>query len=313
MVVLKFIILAAVAITLLCPGALAGGKEINLLFGGDVTFGGAYPSIVPGHARNFSWPFGKLEKIISETDVFMVNCENAITDSSKKVIKKFNFKMNPKLVEIFRLHRIQVTLANNHVFDYGTAGLFDTIKYLDESGVDHVGAGKNLDEARKPIIKTVMGKKIFFLAYGNYSPAGKNSPGVAYRDSSIVIEDIQKAKRNGADIIVVNFHWGIERQPEPEKVERKLAHMAIDNGADVIIGHHPHVTQPVEMYKGKIIAYSLGNFIFGGNSHWPKESFLLKVIIDSGKLRYEKIKIRIDPQETKYQPYVISDNSKRSR
>lgn len=237
----------------------------------------------------------------------MVNCENAITKHDIKVPKTFNFKMDPELVEIFRLHKIQVTLANNHVFDYGRKGLEDTLKYLDEHGILHVGAGINLAEARKPIIREIEGKKIAFLGYGNYSPAGKNTPGVAYRTPEYVIEDIREAKKDGCDYVVVNFHWGIERATEPTASDRELAHRAIDNGADLIIGHHPHVLQPVEVYKGKVIAYSLGNFVFGGNSRYPRDSMLLEVTFRENMLSYKKIPIRIDPRETKYQPYVLYD------
>lgn len=312
MVRLNFI-LAAILITLFfCYSAFAE-EEINLLFGGDVTFGGAYPAIAPDPFHDFGWPFKNLKDLISGADVFMVNCENAITYSDKKVPKRFNFKMDPKLVEIFSLYKIQVTLANNHVFDYGRIGLNDTIKHLDRYKVDHAGAGENIKEARKPIIKKIKGRKIVFLAYGNYSPAGKNTPGVAYRNPKIVLEDILKAKKDDADLIVVNFHWGVERDSFPTKIDCKLAHLAIDNGADIIIGHHPHVTQPVEIYKGKIIAYSLGNLIFGGNARGAKESFLLKVTVTGKKLNYEKISVKIDPQETRYQPYVISHIAERSR
>jgi poly-gamma-glutamate capsule biosynthesis protein CapA/YwtB (metallophosphatase superfamily) len=314
MVALKFKIMLLLLTFLLIPSfALAEEGEITLLFGGDVTFGGAYPAIAPDPYHDFNWPFVRLRNLISQADVFMVNCENAITTYDKKVPKKFNFKMDPKLTEIFRLNKIQVTLANNHVYDYGSVGLLDTIRYLDQYGVDHVGAGKNLEAARKPIVKTIKGRKIFFLAYSNYAPTAGKAPGVARIDPDIILADIAKAKKDGAELVVINFHWGIERNHLPEESDRVLAHRLIDNGVDIIIGHHPHVTQPVEVYKGKIITYSLGNFIFGGNSRWPKESFLLRVLVNGNKLSYEKIEIRIDPQETKYQPYIISNFAKRSR
>lgn len=283
-------------------------EPIVMVFGGDVTLGYFYPQIAPKEGKIFDWPFAKLKDIFSRADVVMVNCENAITNYDIKVPKTFNFKMNPELVAIFRLHKIQVTLANNHVFDYGRKGLEDTLKYLDESGIYHVGAGANLDKARKPIIRQIKGKKIAFLAYGNYSPAGKNTPGTAYSTPEHVIEDIREAKKDGCDYVVVNFHWGIERATEPTVSDRELAHLAINNGADLIIGHHPHVLQPVEVYKGKVIAYSLGNFVFGGNSRYPRDSMLLEAIFQENVLSYRKIPIRIDPQETRYQPYILKDN-----
>lgn len=279
-------------------------EPVVMIFGGDVTFGYFYPLIVPQNGKDPKWPFAKLKEIFSQTDVVMVNCENAITNYNVKVPKKFNFKMNPDLTEIFRLHKIQVTLANNHVFDYGRKGLEDTLKNLDQYGIYHVGAGMDIEEARKPIIRRIKGKKIAFLAYGNYASAGKNSPGTAYRTREHVVEDIRKAKAGGSDYVVVNFHWGVEKAAQPSVSDRQLAHDAIDNGADLIIGHHPHVLQPVEIYKDKIIAYSLGNFIFGGNSRYPRDSMILEVVFSDKILTYKKIPICIDPQETKYQPYV---------
>lgn len=281
---------------------------IVMIFGGDVTLGGFYPLLAPEPYEDFDWPFKKLTSVFSEADVIMVNCENAITRSNKKVSKRFNFKMEPELAEIFRRYNIQVALANNHVYDYGAEGLVDTLKHLDYYGVKHVGAGLNLGDARRPIIRSVEGKKIAFLAYGNYSPAKGNSPGIAYRNPQHVVEDIKKAKKTGSDYVIVNFHWGIERNTLPTKDDQDLAHFAIDNGADVIVGHHPHVLQPVEIYKGKIIAYSLGNFVFGGNSRHPRDSMLLEVVFNENALSYRKIPIRIDPRETRYQPYVLGNN-----
>ena len=166
-----------------------------------------------------------------------------------------------------------------------------------------MGAGANLEQARNPVVKTIHGKKLYFLAYGNYSPATATSPGVAYRNPAYVIEDIRRAKARGADLVIINLHWGVERSIYPTQGDQSLAHSAIDNGADIIIGHHPHVIQPVEIYKKKIIAYSLGNFIFGGNSSGPREGMLIKVKINSdSNLSYEKIILSINPRFTRYQP-----------
>jgi len=248
--------------------------------------------------ENPTWSFQNIKDILESANVVMVNCENAITEADKKVKKKFNFKMEPRQTEIFRRNNIHlVTIANNHVFDYGKEGLFDTIKNLNKYDIEHVGAGANLEQARAPVEKIINGKKLSFLAYGNYSPATATSPGVVYRNPKYVIEDIHRAKAKGADLVIINFHWGNENSRYPTKSDQLLAHLAIDNGADIIIGHHPHVIQPVEIYKNKIIAYSLGNFIFGGNSGGPKEGMLIRVKISSdNSLWYEKIILSINPK-----------------
>jgi len=282
------------------------GQAIEMLFGGDVTLTYGYYELVPDPLSDLKWPFRKLESLFSKMDVVMVNCETAITRSRDAVDKQFNFRMDPALASVFSESGIGiVSLANNHVFDYGSEGLSDTLAALDGAGVRHVGAGMNLREAREPVFMDIKGKRVAFLAYGNYSPARRNKPGVAYRYARHVRKDIKKAKADGADIVVVNFHWGIELAPEPQESDRVLAYMSIDNGADVVIGHHPHVLQPIEIYKGKVIAYSLGNFVFGGNSKRPKDSMLLHVTVsDDNEVSYRMVNIRIDPQETKYQPYI---------
>jgi len=283
-----------------------GEQSIEMLFGGDVTLTYGYYELVPDPLGDLKWPFRKLESLFSKMDVVMVNCESAITRSKNSVDKQFNFKMDPALTSVFSESGIDiVTLANNHVYDYGPEGLSDTLAALDVAGVSHVGAGMNLKEAREPVIMNIKGKRVAFLAYGNYSPAKRNKPGVAYRYARHVRKDIRKAKKEGADIIVVNFHWGIELASEPQESDRELAYMSIDNGADVVVGHHPHVLQPIEIYKGKVIAFSLGNFVFGGNSKRPRDSMLLHVKVNNeNTVSYREINIRIDPQETRYQPYI---------
>ena len=304
MVLYKF---TTAVVVVFLVGFFAGpifAEDINLVFGGDATFGGHYTAIAKESAKDPTWSFRNIKEIFDSTDLAMVNCENAITEADKKVLKKFNFKMRPEQTEIFKRNNISlVTIANNHVYDYGKEGLLDTIENLDKYGIEHVGAGANLEQARNPVVKTIHGKKLYFLAYGNYSPATATSPGVAYRNPAYVIEDIRRAKARGADLVIINLHWGVERSIYPTQGDQSLAHSAIDNGADIIIGHHPHVIQPVEIYKKKIIAYSLGNFIFGGNSSGPREGMLIKVKINSdSNLSYEKIILSINPRFTRYQP-----------
>lgn len=280
--------------------------DIRLVFGGDVTLTAWYPETVPD-VRDHEWPFARLKELFRSADVVMVNCETAITRSEKREAKQFNFRMDPDLVPVFPKGGISlVTLANNYVYDYGAEGLRDTVRFLDEAGVEHVGAGMTLAEARRPVIRVIKGRRLAFLGYGNYSPAAENAPGTAYRYPEHVSEDIRLAKRRGADIVIVNFHWGLERATEPTERDRALAYLAIDSGADVIVGHHPHVLQPVEIYRGKVIAYSLGNFVFGGNRNAGRDSALLDIRISpSGDIGHRILPIRIDTAETRYQPYLL--------
>ncbi len=301
------------AILLLLPFSqgMASEGDIRLVFGGDVTLAAWYPEIVPD-VRDHEWPFARLQGLFHSADVVMVNCETAITRAEKREPKQFNFKMDPDLVPVFPKSGISlVTLANNHVYDYGAEGLRDTLAYLDRAGVEHVGAGMTLAEARLPVVRDIKGKRFAFLGYGNYAAATETVPGTAYRYPEHVAEDIRLVKSNGADIVIVNFHWGLERAPEPTERDRALAHLAIDSGADIIVGHHPHVLQPTETYRGKVIAYSLGNFVFGGNRRAGKDSALLEILVaPSGGLSHRLLPIRIDTAETRYQPYLLEPTTK---
>jgi poly-gamma-glutamate synthesis protein (capsule biosynthesis protein) len=124
---------------------------------------------------------------------------------------------------------------------------------------------------------------------------------------------VKAVKGAGADVVVVNFHWGEELAPEPTERDRALAYLAVESGADIVVGHHPHVLQPVEIHKGSVIAYSLGNLVFGGNSKRPRDSMLLEVTVAAdGNITHREVLIRIQPEETLYQPYVLV-NSPRPR
>jgi poly-gamma-glutamate synthesis protein (capsule biosynthesis protein) len=155
--------------------------------------------------------------------------------------------------------------------DYGTEGLLDTLDHLDKTGIRHVGAGHDASEAFEPVIIEKKGLKIAFLGFSHVVPdvswkAGKQHPGVAdMYDYKVPVLAIQKARAQ-ADLVVVITHWGVERTDTPLAFQTELAHRFIDAGADLIIGGHPHVLQGFEAYKGKWIAYSLGNFIFTTNS-----------------------------------------------
>jgi len=236
----------------------------------------------------------------------MVNLENPITDRTQKVEKEFNFKMNPKYLGILELAGIDVvTLANNHVFDYGPEGLLDTIHYLDSIGVKHVGAGGNLSDARRPVVFEIKHLRVGLLGYfGNGAFAATSTqPGVAPRVKEMLRSDIQALKQiEKVDYAVVNVHWGLEKSLYPQEWQIDLAHFAVDAGADLVVGHHSHVLQGVEKYKNSVIAYSLGNFLFGGNSKSTYDTAILKVELRRGFRSVSIVPVRVKD----WQPYVSS-------
>jgi poly-gamma-glutamate capsule biosynthesis protein CapA/YwtB (metallophosphatase superfamily) len=277
-------------------------NSLTLYFAGDCTLASHFEDFVDNH---FDYPFQRF-RIFSEGDLFMVNLENPITERTQRVHKEFNFKMNPKYLKVLQEAGIKlVALANNHVFDYGADGLLDTIHFLDSVGIRHVGAGPNLEAAREPAIFEVKGIRLGFLAYfggGTYAATGTRA-GVAPRVRGMIKTDIQKLKQSDkVGYVAVNFHWGKEKALYPEEWQVALAHFTVECGADLVVGHHPHVLQGVEKYKNAIIAYSLGNFLFGGKNRSTYNTVVLKVEIRGAERRTSLLPVRVE----NWQPSILS-------
>lgn len=259
-------------------------QPVTLLFAGDVYFSN-YVQNAYNRAGGISGVLDDgIRQEIADADIFMVNQEFPFTDRGEKVPdKQFNFRVSPQWVSALKEMDVDlVTLANNHILDYGQQGLLDSCDTLNEAGIAYVGGGKDLDEAKKLVTMEAGGRTIGFLGTsrvymdGSWA-AGAGHPGVfSTYDPSLAIEEIKKAKEQ-CDYLVVYVHWGIERNTEPESYQRNMGQAYIDAGADLVVGSHPHVLQPVETYKDKTIAYSLGNFVFG--SSIPSTE-LLKVELD---------------------------------
>ena len=197
--------------------------------------------------------FKNVRSILEEDDLSIVNMEGTLTSSEDRQDKTFAFKGPAEYAKILSGGSIEAAnMANNHSHDYGEQSYTDTLKALEDEGIvtfgyEHV---KILD---------IKGVKVGVT--GIYELAEH------LEKKQQVKENIAALKESGAQLIIVNFHWGIEREYIPNDTQKQLAHLAIDEGADLVIGHHPHVLQGVEKYKDKYIAYSLGNFCFGGNSN----------------------------------------------
>ncbi len=261
----------------------ASPKEIVLLFGGDV--------YLSDHVLNAYDKAGGIHGVLGESlleeiekaDIFMVNQEFPFTQRGTKAAdKQFTFRLPESRMHLMQEMGIDiVTLANNHILDFGTEGLLDSCQALDQAGIRYVGAGENLERAKALEIITVGERKIGFLGtsrvYMDASwAAGANHPGVfSTYDPALPLETIAQA-RSQCDYLVVYVHWGVERETEPKDYQRTMGRQYLDAGADLVIGSHPHVLQEIEMYDGKPIVYSLGNFVFG--SSIPKTT-LLKVTI----------------------------------
>lgn len=197
--------------------------------------------------------FGNVRSILEEDDLSIVNMEGTLTEETTRADKKFAFKGPPEYVQILSGSSVEAAnLANNHSKDYGSQSFTDTIEHLTNAEVTSFGY-------EEVAILEIKGVKVGLT--GIYELAEH------LEKKQQVKENIAALKQAGAQIIIVNFHWGIEREYKPNATQKALAHLAIDEGADLVIGHHPHVLQGVEKYNGKYIAYSLGNFCFGGNKN----------------------------------------------
>ncbi len=259
-------------------------ESVSLMFAGDIYFSDHVLNAYD-RARGIDGVLGDtLREDIADADIFMANLEFPFSDRGTKAAdKQYTFRVSPSRVSI--LHEIGpdiVTVANNHALDYGTDALLDTCDTLDSAGILHVGAGKNLDEAKQPQFIEKNGIKIGFLGVTRVFPtgdwaAGEARPGMfsAY-DTAPVVSEIQKVKEQ-CDYLVVYIHWGIERNTQPESYQREMGHRYIDAGADLVVGSHPHVLQGIESYNGKWILYSLGNFVFGSSI---PETMLVKAVVD---------------------------------
>jgi len=245
---------------------------------------------------NFQFPFLNIIDDIKDADLLIGNLESLISDKGTKVGSIYSFRADPKAIEGLVFCGFDVlTLAHNHAFDYTRLALEDTFKRLKEAGIDYVGAGFNSKEAFAPLIKEVKGKKIAFFSYTNLGPnnwkAKEDASGIAWisnEDIEKVKQDIEDAKKE-ADFVIVFLHAGEEYQLQPNIFQNDLAKASIDAGADLVIGHHPHVAQASEEYNGKMIFYSLGNFIFDQDfSEETMKGIIVKAVLEIPRDKNQK-------------------------
>lgn len=252
---------------------------------GDCTFGTdenfAYEGSMPAkydEVGDFNYFFENVKSVFEADDLTIVNFEGTLTDSTTREDKQFAFKADKSYAEILTDGFVEAAnLANNHSKDYGEQSYNDTMDALDEAGITNFGYDR-------VAIKKVKGIKVGLV--GTYVLAD----GLGVKDS--MEKNIQDLKDEGAQVIIASFHWGEEKAEYPNDVQVELAHAAIDAGADLVLGHHPHVLQGIEQYKGKNIVYSLGNFCFGGNMY-PSDMdtmiFQQTFTLKGGKLQEDNV------------------------
>ncbi len=240
-------------------------SPITMIFFGDGMFDRGVKNSVK---KNFNDDFNQLFVNLPEIktyDIAFLNLEGPISENGKNVGSKYSFRFEPRVAQTLSGAGFDiVSSANNHMGDWTVTAFKDTLAHLTENNIKFTGAGMTKLDAETPTIFEIKGKKIGFLGFTDVGPnwleAKENTPGILLANDPRFSEIISTAKSQ-VDFLVVSFHWGDE-YVEHSTRQTTLAHNAIDNGADAIIGHHPHVEQATEWYKEKFIAYSLGNFVF---------------------------------------------------
>lgn len=247
-----------------------------------------------------SYFFSKVRDVFANDDLTIVNLEGTLTDSTDRQDKTYAFKGDPSYTEILTDGSVEAAnLANNHSHDYGDESYEDTIENLKEADITSFGYDSS------PVIE-INGIRIGLV--GTYELAD----GIDCKDD--MLQQIKSVRENGASLVIVSFHWGTERADYPDDTQVELAHAAIDAGADLVLGHHPHVLEGIETYHGRKIVYSLGNFCFGGNNNpSDKDTMIYQQTfhIQNGKVSYSDSDTEED-SDFRILPCSISSSSSRN-
>ena len=290
-------------------------NEISLDFIGDVSLADDW-YIAPKYDERGKKIYGILsEEVVKElnnANLTIANNEFTISNRGEKLRGKYyTFRASPSRIPIYNEMGVDlVTLANNHVYDYGKLAFLDMLESLDKYKMPHIGAGKNLDEASTPYYFIINGYKIAFV---NANRSEKNilTPGATETEPGVVrcydptyFTNLIKNTKQESDFVIALIHWGKEDHHELEDVQIETSKKYIDAGADLIVGTHAHVLQGIDFYKDKAIIYNIGDFIF---NHEDKDTMILKTIIDNdGNFNYYIIPAH---QKDKY-TYLLKEKDK---
>lgn len=283
-------------LALLAP-AVAAGQSVSLIFVGDIML-----DTLPGKAiEQGRDPFAPFAAQLASADLRIGNLECVVTENGAEVDKIYTFRAHPRTLPVLARHFDAVSVANNHSGDFGRAAFTEMLDRLDRQGIGRFGGGRNLREAHAPLILERHGLRIAVLGYNEFLPrsfeADYDAPGVAWSEDEQVRDDIRTARTvHRADLVIPYTHWGWEYEPRAAARQRQLARLMIDAGADAVVGGHPHVTQDTEIYRGKPIIYSLGNFLIDGfEAPETNTGWLLRLELDKdGVTAWNTVTARLD-------------------
>ncbi len=241
---------------------LANAEPVSLVFAGDIVLvGQPGKQIAQGHD-----PFSGFAAILRDADIRVGNLECVVATTGEAEDKIFTFRAEPHTLAVVKKHFDAVSVANNHSGDFGRPAFAEMLDLLDKQGIGRFGGGHNLAEAHTPLIVERKGLRIALLGYNEFMPrsfeADADAPGTAWSEDEQVVADIARARKDyHADLVIPIMHWGWENERVGNARQKQLARLMIDAGADAVIGGHPHVTQDIEIYHGKLVVYSVGNFL----------------------------------------------------
>jgi Bacterial capsule synthesis protein PGA_cap len=255
-------------------------RAVTLTAVGDVNLGDG-PAAAMG-LFGLRYPWTGTARTLRAADVAFANLECSVSTRGAPVPKEFNFRGAPAALRVMARYAgfDVVNLANNHTGDYGTAALLDTVKNVRRFGMQGVGAGGSLASAAQPRLLMRLGLRIAFVGFSDILPssffAAPDHAGTQPARSELIAAGMRRARKR-ADVVIATFHWGVERAPRESARQRAFAQTALRAGADAVIGAHPHVLQPIERRGRTLVAYSLGNFVFGAGSPGTTRTGILRL------------------------------------
>lgn len=273
-------------------------KQLTVCFTGDVLLDRGVREQI--EKRGVEYLFEDVAPLFLSSDAVIINLECPVTDTITPINKWFIFRAEPEWLPALSKSGItHAGLANNHSIDQGRKGLTSTFRHLQEAGIAPIGYGENQTEACSPLIIAQKGIELavynsVLIPLENWVYL-ENQAGVCQATVEALALEIQAMKKTKPNRYIVAFlHWGLEYQQTPTLKQRKDAYQLIDAGADAVIGHHPHVIQKEELYKGKPIFFSLGNFVFDQDGLETKKGLLLQMTFSKEGLQYIKHPVEIN-------------------
>jgi len=279
----RILLLAVVALLPGCASRSLEDGSVTLQFAGDVLLDREPARTI--RTEGVAAAVRDIASFTGDADIAFCNLECPVVAVPRKVPKQFAFAASPQMVEVLKAAHFRiVSLANNHAMDCSRPGLVETMEHLRDAGIMWCGAGMTRQRAHAPTILLCRGLRIGYLAYSDLLPQGvvgfPELPNLAYVDDPAIEEEVRTV-RQGVDILVISFHWGVERQTRQTGRQEDLARRVVSAGADIVVGHHPHVLQPLVAWRREdgrtaVVAYSLGNFVFNSLSAVSARTMLLE-------------------------------------